>query len=73
MSCRRHGSKTTIAFWMLVAIADAAMLVAASGTAVIIFVLAALALLAGGVASARVLTRRSVPVTRTVVRRSRLG
>jgi hypothetical protein len=69
MSCRRYGSKSTIAFWMLVAIADTVMLLAAAGPAVMISVLAAFALVAGGVVAARSLTRRNVPATRAVVRR----
>jgi hypothetical protein len=69
MSCRRHGSKSTIAFWMLIAIADAAMLAAAAGAAVTVSIFAALALGAGGVVAARTLTGRSVPATRTVLRR----
>jgi hypothetical protein len=63
MSCRRYGSKPTIAFWMLVAIVDVAMLVAAD-TAVMISVLASLTLVAGGIVVARALTRRSVPARR---------
>jgi hypothetical protein len=69
MSCRRHGSKSMIAFWMLIAIADAAMLFAAADTAVMISIFAALALVAGGVVAARTMTRRSAPATRVVVRR----
>ncbi|MEV6845441.1 hypothetical protein [Actinoplanes sp. NPDC051411] len=69
MSCRQYGSKPTIAFWMLIAIGDSAMLLAAAGPAVMISILAALALVAGGFVAARALTRRSVSATRTVVRR----
>lgn len=69
MNCRRRGKKSTIAFWMLIAIADAAMLFAAAGAAVMISIFAALALVAGGVVVARTMTRRSVPATRVVVRR----
>jgi hypothetical protein len=58
MNCRRHGSKSTIAFWMLVAIADLAMLVATAGAAVMISIFAALALVAGGVVAARTLSGR---------------
>jgi uncharacterized protein (DUF58 family) len=69
MSCRKYGSKPTIAFWMLVAVADAAIVVATAGPTVMISILCALALLAGGVVAARSLTRRSATVTRRVVRR----
>jgi hypothetical protein len=61
MSCRPYGSKSTIAFWMIVAIADAAMLVAAAGPAVMLLVVAGLALLAGAVVAVRRLTRDRVP------------
>jgi len=69
MNCRRYGSKPTIGFWMLVAVADSAMLFATAGPAVLISILVALAVIAGGIVAARSLTRRSVPATRTVVRR----
>jgi hypothetical protein len=69
MSCRRYGSKPTVAFWMLIAIADSAMLVATVGAAIMIMILAGVALVAGGVLAARTLTRRNVPATRSVVRR----
>jgi hypothetical protein len=69
MSCRRYGSKPTVAFWMLIAIADAAMLVATVGAAIMIMILAGVALVVGGVLAARTLTRRNVPATRSVVRR----
>jgi hypothetical protein len=55
MNCRAHGRKPTIAFWMLIAIADGAMLVAAVGPAVTISVLAGVALVVSGV----VVSRRS--------------
>jgi hypothetical protein len=68
MSCRRYGSKPTIAFWMLIATVDAAAL-AAADTAVMISILLSLALIAGGVVAARTLTRRSLPATNAAVRR----
>jgi hypothetical protein len=54
---------------MLIAIADAAMLVAAAGAAVMISIFAALALVTGGVVAARMLTHRSVSAIRPVFRR----
>jgi hypothetical protein len=69
MNCRRYGRKSTIAFWMLIAIADSAMLVGSAGAAVMISIFVALALVAGAVVAVRTLTRRSVPATGTVVRR----
>jgi apolipoprotein N-acyltransferase len=71
MNCRHrpYGSKTTIAFWMLVAIADAAMLIATAGVLVMFLILAGLALAAGGVVAARLLTRRDAAATKPVARR----
>jgi len=69
MNGRPYGSKTTIAFWMLIAIVDAAMLLATAGVLVMVLVLAGLALVAGGVVGARRLTRRAASVTKAVARR----
>jgi hypothetical protein len=55
MSCRPHGRKPTIALWMLVAVADLAILVATTGLATILLVLTGLAVLAAGVVAARLL------------------
>ena len=49
MHCRRHGTKPTIAFWMLVAVADAALLVASVG---VMALLLALGIIATAVAAA---------------------
>ena len=71
MNCRRHGRKPTMALWMLVALADLAILAAAAGVLVTISVLVALAVLAGGFVAARpLLTKRATPVhAESVVRR----
>lgn len=71
MNCRHrpYGSKTTIAFWMLVAIADAAMLTATAGGRLVLLILAGLALVAGGAVGARLLTRRDAAATKPVARR----
>ena len=61
MHCRRHGRKPTLALWMLVAIADLAILTTAAGAEI---VLATLVLLAGGVATARIVTRRATHTSR---------
>ena len=65
MNCRRHGRKPTIALWMLVAVADLAILVAAAGLVVSLVVLAALAVIAGGVLAARMF---AAPRTTAAVR-----
>lgn len=63
MICRRHGRKPTMALWMLVALADLAILAAAAGALVTISVLVALVVLAGGVIVARpLLTKRATKV-----------
>ena len=68
MNGRRHGSKPTIALWMLIAIADLALLVAAIGAVTVLLIVAGLFALAGGVLAARALPRRSVGASKTVVR-----
>lgn len=69
MNSRPYGRKPTIAFWMLVAIADAAMLVATTGVLVMVMVFAGFALAVGGVIGARRLTRRNATATEAVRRR----
>ncbi|BBH64758.1 hypothetical protein ACTI_14430 [Actinoplanes sp. OR16] len=71
MNCRRHGSKPTIALWMLVAVADLAILVAATGFVMVFLTLAALAVVAGGVVAVRSLRRpQPEPVEVTARRRA---
>ncbi|MFF5293969.1 hypothetical protein [Paractinoplanes globisporus] len=72
MNCRRHGSKPTIALWMLIAVADLAILAAAVGLATTVLILAGLVAAAGGVLAARGLLatgRGSDTNTRVVARR----
>jgi hypothetical protein len=68
MNCRRHGSKPTLALWMLVAVADAAILTAATGVPVMLLVLLGVAV-AGGVFVARALTHRDATTTEVAARR----
>jgi hypothetical protein len=56
---RRHGSRPTIALWMLVAIADIALVVAAAGAFVVLLVVAGAMVVAGAVAGVR-MQRRAV-------------
>jgi len=63
---RRHGSRPTFALWMLVAIADAALLVAAAGALVVVV---SAVILAAGVAGVWTLQRRIAPQRESVVRR----
>jgi uncharacterized protein YneF (UPF0154 family) len=53
MNRRRHGSKPTIALWMLVAVADVAILAATGGLVALVLIVATLAVIAGGVFAAR--------------------
>lgn len=48
MNCRRHGRKPTIALWMLVAIADVAIILASTGLLVALLLLVALGAVIGG-------------------------
>jgi hypothetical protein len=63
MSCRRHGSKCSIGLWMLVAVADVAIFVAAAGPLIVLLVVAGLVLLVGAVVGTRMLTRRDAATT----------
>ena len=63
MHCRRHGSKCSIGFWMLVAVADVAILAAAAGPVIVLLVVAGLVLLVGAVAGTHMLTRRDAATT----------
>ena len=60
MNRRRHGSKPTLALWMLVAVADVALLAAAAGPFVMLLVVAALATAAGAVLAVRLSHRYDV-------------
>ncbi|BCY14965.1 hypothetical protein [Actinoplanes sp. L3-i22] len=59
MSCRPHGSKPTVALWMLVALADVAIIATAAGPALMLLIIAGLLVTAGGVYAARSLGRRT--------------
>jgi hypothetical protein len=69
MRCRRHGSKPTLALWMLVAVADVAVLIAAAGLVTVLVVLAALVTVAGAGAGMVMLARRDTTRAEAVVRR----
>lgn len=55
---RRHGSKPTLALWMLVALADVALLVAAAGVLAVLVAVFGAVILVGGFVALRVLQRR---------------
>ena len=69
MICRRHGSKPTIALWMLVAVADVALLAMAAGPLILLIVVASLVLIVGAVVGCRMLTRRDGAETEVVGRK----
>ncbi|MEU7902674.1 hypothetical protein [Actinoplanes sp. NPDC049118] len=69
MMIRRHGSRPTIALWMLVAIADVALLVAAAGTLAVLLAVVATVLLGSGVAGVWMLQRRAEPRQESALRR----
>jgi hypothetical protein len=66
MNRRRHGTKPKIALWMLVAVADVALLAAAVGPLIVLLCLVGLATVA---ASAMALSRRTETETEVAVRR----
>jgi membrane protein implicated in regulation of membrane protease activity len=55
---RPHGRKPTIALWMLVAVADVALLAAAAGPLTMTLIVAALVIVAGAFAGMRMIGRR---------------
>ena len=67
---RRHGKKPTLALWMLIAVADLAILVAATSVLTMTLIVVALAVVAGGVVVARRLTRRAEPAVEVARRRA---
>ena len=69
MNSRRHGSKPTLALWMLVAVADVAIIVAATGLLTFLLVLVALGVIAGGVVALRSMNRVQAEPAKVVARR----
>jgi hypothetical protein len=57
---RRHGSKPALALWMLVAVADGALLAASAGLFVLLLVIAAVVAAAGAVLAVRLSHRYDV-------------
>jgi hypothetical protein len=60
MNARRHGSKPTIALWMLVGVADVAVLAASAGLVTVLLVVAALLTAAGAILAVRLSHRHDV-------------
>ena len=59
MNCRRHGSKPTIALWMLIAVADVALLAAAAGPVILLLIAVATVTVAGAYLAMRLLARNT--------------
>jgi uncharacterized membrane-anchored protein len=58
MTCRRHGSKPTIALWMLVAVADVALIVATAGVLTMLLIATALVTVGAAALGIRQLVRQ---------------
>ena len=63
MNCRRHASKPTLALWMLVAVADVALVVAAVGLMTVLLVVASSVAVAACAAGVWMLVRRDASVS----------
>jgi membrane protein implicated in regulation of membrane protease activity len=72
MNCRRHGSKPTIALWMLIAAADVALLAAAAGTLVVLLVTLTALTVAGAFVATRMLSRNVEAKSQVAVRTARV-
>lgn len=70
MMSRRHGTKPTLALWMLVAVADVAIVVAAVGPLLVLSVLAGLVTLGIGGRTLWSLQHRNAPPAEAVRRRA---
>ena len=69
MISRRHGSKPTLALWMLVAVADIAIIVVSTGLLTFLLVLVALGVIASGVVALRSMDRADTEPAKAVARR----
>jgi hypothetical protein len=69
MISRRHGSKPTLALWMLVAVADVAIIVAATGLLTFLLVIVALGVIGGGAYALRSMNRPEPEPAKVVARR----
>ena len=72
MNCRRHGSKPTIALWMLIAAADVALLAAAAGPVLVLLLTLTVLTVAGAYVATRMLRRAADAETQVAVRPARV-
>ena len=63
MNCRRHASKPTLALWMLVAVAEVALIVAAAGLMTVLLIVAGVIAVAACAAGVWMLMHRDTAVT----------
>jgi hypothetical protein len=75
MNCRRHGSKPTLALWMIVAVADVALIVATAGVLTMLLIAAGLVTVGVAALGIRQLVRQersadAVPASLTARRRA---
>jgi hypothetical protein len=66
MNCRRHGSKPTLALWMLVAVVDVALVVATAGVLTMLLVAAGLLTVGAAYVAGRQLVRQERSTVDTV-------
>ena len=71
MNCRRHGSKPTIALWMLIAAADVALLAAAAGPLLLLIITLTALTVVGAFVAVRMLGRADAEA-RVAVRPARV-
>jgi hypothetical protein len=73
MNCRRHGSKPTIALWMLIAAADVALLAATAGPLLVLLVTLTALTVGGAYVAVRMLGRAAEAKTQVAVRHARVS
>ncbi|WP_436526364.1 hypothetical protein [Actinoplanes sp. HUAS TT8] len=69
MNCRPHGRKPTLALWMLIALADVAILTTAAGLVTMLLLMAGLLVVAAGFFAARGLSRPAPTPAKASARR----
>ena len=72
MNCRRHGSKPTLALWMLIAVADVALLAAAANPVIVLVLLLAAVTVGAAFVAMRQLGRHADAKTQIAVRTARV-
>ncbi len=73
MNCRRHGSKPTIALWMLIAAADVALLAATAGPVLVLLIVVSVLTVGGAFIAGRMLSRAADAKAQVAVRPARVN